>query len=468
MAPIGFKHGDPEYRTEVERLLEDQTQTLIKTPAVVERIKRSSGDPFWSRQESRIWMVTLLVGTCLLYCSRASMPICAVTMSEQFGWNKQQSGIVLSSFFWGYCLTQVFGGHLSDKVGGEKVILVSALLWGLITAVIPPAAHVSAVPLVYISLLRFLKGLFQGVHFPSLASLFSQRVREHERAFTCSVVGCGSQIGTLLIGGVGSLLLETYGWESVFYFGGSLTLIWSYCVNTYLLRERERVLTFDDLGKCFSVSPQTNVNWKSLFRKMPVWAVIIAQMSVASTAFTLFSWLPTFFKEQFPDGKGWVFNVVPWLTAIPFAVFSGFLSDRLTSQGYKTIWVRKLMQVVGMGISSFFVFCLGHTDSYYRAIFYASVAVGLQTFNHSGVMVNVQDLAPSCSGMLFGVANTGGAMLGVLWVYLSGYLIESLNSWAPMFHLVVAVNIIGLMFFLEFAKSDRIDIEVGHGKTEEN
>lgn len=31
--------------------------------------------------------------------------------------------------------------------------------------------------------------------------------------------------------------------------------------------------------------------------------------------------------------QGWVFNVVPWLVAIPASLFSGFLSDRLISQG---------------------------------------------------------------------------------------------------------------------------------------
>lgn len=36
-------------------------------------------------------------------------------------------------------------------------------------------------------------------------------------------------------------------------------------------------------------------------------AVIIAQLSTASTFFTLLSWLPTFFKETFPDSKvGWL------------------------------------------------------------------------------------------------------------------------------------------------------------------
>lgn len=39
-------------------------------------------------------------------------------------------------------------------------------------------------------------------------------------------------------------------------------------------------------------------------------AVIIAQLSTASTFFTLLSWLPTFFKETFPESK------VSWLRGI--------------------------------------------------------------------------------------------------------------------------------------------------------
>lgn len=34
-----------------------------------------------------------------------------------------------------------------------------------------------------------------------------------------------------------------------------------------------------------------------------------------------------------PSAQGWVFNVVPWLVAIPASVLSGFLSDHLISQG---------------------------------------------------------------------------------------------------------------------------------------
>lgn len=67
------------------------------------------------RPVARVWTVVLLLGTCLLYCARVAMPICAVSMAEQFSWSKRESGMVLGSFFWGYCFTQVFGGYVSDR-----------------------------------------------------------------------------------------------------------------------------------------------------------------------------------------------------------------------------------------------------------------------------------------------------------------------------------------------------------------
>ncbi|NWU47752.1 S17A9 protein, partial [Dromas ardeola] len=190
------------------------------------------------RPESRVWTVMLLLGTCLLYCARVTVPVCAVALSTHFDWDKKQSGIVLSSFFWGYCLTQIIGGHISDQIGGEKVLLLSASAWGFLTVITPLLTHVTSAHLVFMTSSRFLMGLLQGVYFPSLASLLSQKVRESERAFTYSTVGTGSQFGTLVIGGAGSLLLDWYGWESVFYFSGLLTLLWVYCTCKYLLGEK--------------------------------------------------------------------------------------------------------------------------------------------------------------------------------------------------------------------------------------
>uniref|UniRef100_A0A8C4ZTQ1 Solute carrier family 17 member 9 n=1 Tax=Gadus morhua TaxID=8049 RepID=A0A8C4ZTQ1_GADMO len=402
----------------------------------------------WSRPLARTWTVVLLFGTCLLYCARVAMPICSVSMAQQFNWTKRESGMVLGSFFWGYCFTQVLGGYVSDRVGGEKVLLLSAAAWGAMTAFTPVLAHFCSQPIFSMTLARFLMGLLQGVHYPSLASLCSQKVVESERGFLMSTVGSGSYLGTLIIGGAGSLMLDVYGWESVFYLTGLLSVLWAYCMWKCLLKGEGDYIS---LGSGGSQSKLTKRHWLRLFKQPAVCAVIVAHLCTASTFFTLLSWLPTFFKDTFPDAKGWVFNVIPWLVAIPSSLLSGCLSDHLICQG-KIVFF-------SMGVTSVFTILLCGTSTFPWAVAFVSITMGLTTFSHSGVSVNVQDLAPSCAGSLFGVMNTCGAFSGVLMVYFSGYLIESTGSWASVFFLITVVNLFGLFTFLAFAEARRVDID---------
>ncbi|XP_029995536.1 solute carrier family 17 member 9-like [Sphaeramia orbicularis] len=412
----------------------------------------------WTRPLARKWIPMLFVGSCLLYCARMAMPICAVTMAAAFHWTKIDSGLVLGGFFWGYCLTQILGGHASDKMGGERVLLMSAVLWALITAATPLLAHLGSHTVFFMSTARFLMGLFQGVFFPSLASLCSQRVVEGERGFLMSTMHSGTLLGTLLAGGLGSLLLDRFGWESVFYCIGAMTGVWALLVWQCLIKDERTPKRIESSNDSLWKMPRTQ--WLTLFKKPPVWAMVFAHMCISSTCYTLLSWLPTYFKETFPNGTGWIYNVVPWLTAIPSALCGGYVSDFLISQGYSVGYVRKFMQSVAMGVSSLFIMLLSSTASFHSAVIFISVAVGATTFSSGGVSVNVQDLAPSCAGALFGFMNMMGALMGVVMVSLSGYLIEVTLTWAMVFSLITLVNTTGLCIYLLFGDAHRVDLEV--------
>ncbi|KAL7985650.1 hypothetical protein Chor_004220 [Crotalus horridus] len=64
-----------------------------------------------------------------------------------------------------------------------------------------------------------------------------------------------------------------------------------------------------------------------------------------------------------------------------------------------------------------------------------------------------------CKPITARVANTGGALLGVVCVYLAGHLIENTGSWVSVFNLVAAVNALGLCTFLLFGKAQRMDLD---------
>lgn len=53
---------------------------------------------------------------------------------------------------------------------------------------------------------------------------------------------------TLVIGGAGSVMLELYGWESVFYISGILAVLWAYCMWKFMLKGE---------GNCSNISRKT-------------------------------------------------------------------------------------------------------------------------------------------------------------------------------------------------------------------
>lgn len=54
-----------------------------------------------------------------------NLSIAIIPMSHQFGWNSSTAGLVQSSFFWGYALSQLPGGWLAKIFGGRSVFSFS-------------------------------------------------------------------------------------------------------------------------------------------------------------------------------------------------------------------------------------------------------------------------------------------------------------------------------------------------------
>lgn len=417
---------------------------------------------YWNRIEKKLWLGTLLCGCTMLYAARTVMPLCVVTMSQEFSWDKTDTGAVLSAFFWGYTMTQVLGGYISDRIGGDTVLTTAAVGWALLTFWTPHLLYLSSsksLTLAIVVASRVIMGCLQGVHYPSMTSILTNKVPEASRSLGYAFAASGSYVGALFCGSAGSYLLEHWGWQSPFYGIGFLAMAWVLFMRYYLIakqRRKAKVLSVETMAPVAAPHDIGPVPWLLFFKSPPFWAVLVAHFCGNNAFFILLSWLPTYFKENYPDGKGWVYNVMPWLVAIPASVFSGWWADSLIQKGHDLTFVRKLMETIALGGMGLFLLVVSYIQHYEIALFCMAGAMTCWGFHTSGVLVNTQDLAPKYSGSVFGIMNTVGAIPGFLGVYIVGHILETTHSWAAVFTQTSIICYVGLAVYILFGSARKL------------
>jgi MFS family permease len=78
--------------------------------------------------------------------------------TRDFDWDSKMKGLLLSSFFYGYIITQIPGGWLAARVGGNRVFGIGIAVTAFLTLLTPPLTYVS----VYLLLaVRIVEGIFE-------------------------------------------------------------------------------------------------------------------------------------------------------------------------------------------------------------------------------------------------------------------------------------------------------------------
>ena len=77
--------------------------------------------------------------------------------------------------------------------------------------------------------------IFQGPTSAVVFTLMGKWIPVSERSFLSTLVFNGNQFGTILTLSLSGILAEKWGWESIFYVFGSLSMIisllWMFCVH---------------------------------------------------------------------------------------------------------------------------------------------------------------------------------------------------------------------------------------------
>ena len=407
-----------------------------------------------------------VVGMCfaavfVCYIDRVNISVAAIAMQSEFGWSETTKGLVLSSFFVGYMLTQALAGWLADRFGGKLVLGVAVIWWSLFTVLTPWAAYSGFALLIAA---RIALGLGEAATFPASYGLFSRWVPAGERARSISLLASGVPIGTLFALITTGWIVTNYGWPAVFYWFGVAGIIWA--AGWFLLihddpasHPRISRAELDRIGTKADASGQPLVfPWRAFLKLPAFWALLVNHFCFNVLLYVALAWLPSYFRDAQGlslTGAG-LYSAAPWLSMFALTNLAGWLADHLQRRGWRTVVVRKTMQTTGLVGGAVFLLMLQEVNSANVAVLLMCGALGLASFCVSGYATNHLDIAPKYAGALLGITNTVATIPGVVGVALTGWLVETTGSYDSVFVMVACVNLVGVAVWLLFAKAEQL------------
>ncbi|XP_044592760.1 putative inorganic phosphate cotransporter isoform X1 [Cotesia glomerata] len=393
-----------------------------------------------------------------------------MTSDGPFKWDSEKQGYLLSSFFWGYVITQIPFGILAKRYGSKYFLGVGMLINSVFAFLVPISAHWG---FGWLLVIRFIQGLGEGPIVPCTHAMLAKWIPPNERSRMGAFVYAGAQFGSIVSMPLSGLLSEygfAGGWPSIFYVFGAVGTVWCvvFLIWVYEDPEQHPKIAEDEKkyilsalwGTAGSSSPP--VPWKSILTSLPFWAILIAHISQNYGYETFMTQLPTYMKQilHFNIKTNGLVSALPYLAMWLFSMFISQVADWMIFSGKFThTSTRKIINAIGQygpAIAFIIASYTGCDKTLTVALF--TIGIGLNGGIYSGFKVNHLDISPRFAGILMSFTNCLANLAGLLAPVIAGYInagIPSQAKWRIVFIICGAIYIIGATFYIIFGSGQR-------------
>jgi MFS transporter, ACS family, hexuronate transporter len=399
------------------------------------------------------WRIAILVSAAIAisYLDRQTLPVAIRAISKTIPLSNEQFSELQSAFLFSYALMYAGGGKLADALGTRLGFLLIMVFWSLACA-----SHALAANFATLAGSRFLLGMGEGGGFPAASRVVAEWFAVHERATAMGIINAGTAIGGLVAPPLIAVIIIDLDWRWVFLITGFVGLCWSlWWALSYFSPNTLANSTANDEGKPQSSSKQPadsgqNVRWLDLLHIRESWGLVFAKfLSDAAWYFYLF-WLPKYLYDarNFDVKSVGAFAWIPYTAAGMGCLVGGWFSSYLVQRQFSLGFARKLALGLSAAVMPLIVLVPRVPVSWAIVIF--SVAYFGQQSWSTLVMVLPTDLFPrSVVGSVAGLVGFGGAMGGIAFGQLVGYLLDHGFGYGVVFALAGSFHVAA--FFLIIA-----------------
>ncbi|XP_046628021.1 putative inorganic phosphate cotransporter [Neodiprion virginianus] len=385
-----------------------------------------------------------------------------------YDWDEYTQGIILSSFFWGYIITQIPGGILADKFGGKYTLGIGILATAIFTMLTPSV--VEAFDATGLIVLRILMGFGEGTTYPAVNVLIAQWAPPQERSKIGTVVMAGMQVGSVVGTALSGVLIHnsSMGWPVVFYVFGAFGVVWflawillcsSYPDSHPFISDQEKKYLHDAMVE--HTHKETGPTpWRQILTSAPMWALLIAKVGENFGFQTMVTDLPKYMSSvlKFSIQANGFLSALPllamWVSGIASSWFADWLiaKDRISRTN-----LRKVCATIASAGPAVFLIAASYAGcDRILVVTLFTVGMGLMGLMYPSTMVNALDLSPNYSGTLMAMTTTVVAVAGVLAPYAVGVLTpnQTLQEWRIVFWITFAVYLVTVLAYAIWADGE--------------
>jgi MFS transporter, ACS family, hexuronate transporter len=392
------------------------------------------------REELLRWRVAILVSAAIAisYLDRQTLPVGVHAINRDIPLSNEQFSALQSAFLFAYALMYVGGGKLVDFLGTHRAFTVIMFFWSLACA-----SHALATSFAMLAASRFLLGVGEGGGFPAATRAVAEWFPTSERATAMGIINAGTAVGAVVAPPLIALVLSYTNWRWIFVLTGAFGLIW---VAWWRIRY--------STPKQLSDQPETGgstvqLRWVHLFRVRETWGLVSAKfLSDAAWFFYLF-WLPKYLY----DARGFDVKAVGTFAWMPSAaagvgcLLGGSFSSYLVRHEFSLGVARKLALAASAAIMPLVILIPYSPVSWAIALFCLAY-FGQQSWS-TLVMVLPTDLFPSrVVGSVAGLVGLGGAMGGIAFGELVGYLLDHGFGYSTVFAIAGTLHVMAFLIIL--------------------
>jgi ACS family hexuronate transporter-like MFS transporter len=386
------------------------------------------------------WRIAVLISAAIAisYLDRQTLPVAVHAIAKDIPLSNEQFSVLQSAFLLSYAFMYAGGGKLADALGTRRGFTAIMIFWSLACA-----SHALATSFAMLAGSRLLLGAGEGGGFPTATRAVAEWFPTRERATAMGIINAGTAVGAVVAPPLIALTLSRWNWRWIFMITGVIGLLWTvWWSRSYFSPAAHAAATQAD-GE---IKLTKKLRWVDLFRVRESWGIVTAKfLSDAAWYFYLF-WLPKYLY----DARGFDVKAVGMFAWIPYAaagvgcLAGGWFSSYLVKRTFSLGVARKLALGLSAAVMPSVLLVPRVPVSWAIAIF--SLAYFGQQSWSTLIMVLPTDLFPRhIVGSVAGLVGFGGAMGGIAFGQIVGYLLDHGFGYGVVFSIAGMLHVMAFM-----------------------